>query len=209
MHEGGHAMHSFQVKDMYIISYKNTPSESAELASMSMELISMDYWDIFYDNEKDLNKAKREQLEGTIKMLPWVMIVDAFQHWIYTNSEHTPTQREDKFVELLKRFDPEVVDWQGYEKYRAQAWVYQLHITTVPFYYIEYAIAQLGALQIWRNYKTDPEKAINDYLNALSLGNSKPLPEVYKAAGIKFDFSRKTISELMNFVKKELENYKE
>jgi oligoendopeptidase F len=205
MHEAGHAMHNFQTANMEINDYKNTPSESAELASMSMELMTMDYWDIFYDNEADLKRAKREQIEGTITILPWIMVVDAFQHWCYENPEHTPTQREAYFLSLLNRFSDGLVNWDGYGKYRAMKWVYQLHITTVPFYYIEYAIAQLGALQIWKNYTQNKEAAVNGYLNALSLGSSKTLPEVYKAAGIRFDFSKDIIKELALFAGKELE----
>ncbi len=203
MHEGGHAMHSFQTKDMEIMMYKNTPSESAELASMAMELITMDYWDEFYDNETDLNRAKREQLERSIKIFPWVMIVDAFQHWMYENHEHTFRERQAKFAEILDRFDAGIINWKGFEDHKSLGWIFQLHITTVPFYYIEYAIAQLGALQVWRNYKTLPDIAVNDYLAALSLGSSKPLPEVYKQAGIKFDFSEDMIAELMDFVNQE------
>ena len=205
MHEGGHAMHSFQTKGLEIMEYKNTPSESAELASMSMELISMDYWGIFYENEQDLKRAKREQLERTINIFPWVMIVDAFQHWMYENPEHTSNERQAKYVELVQRFETGVIDYSGYEQYRELGWIYQLHITTVPFYYIEYAIAQLGALQIWRNYKINPDKAIDDYLHALSLGSSKSLPEVYKAANIEFNFSRNMIKDLMKFVDGQLE----
>ena len=205
MHEAGHAMHSFQTAGLEINDYKNTPSESAELASMSMELMTMDYWDVFYDNEEDLKRAKREQIEGTITIFPWIMIVDAFQHWCYENPEHTPSMREGYFLKLLDKFSDGVVNWGGYEKYRALKWVYQLHITTVPFYYIEYAIAQLGALQIWKNYTENPDKAVSNYLSALSLGSSKPLPEVYDAAGIKFDFSEGIIKDLAAFAGKELE----
>lgn len=204
LHEGGHATHNFQTADMELYEYKSTPSESAELASMSMELITMDFWDEFYPDKEELKRAKREQLESVITLFPWVMIVDAIQHWIYTHPEHTPSERDEKFIELLKKYDTGMVNWTGLEKYKAQKWIYQLHITTVPFYYIEYAIAQLGALQIWKNYKQKPDKALDDYLTALSLGSSRTLPEVYQAAGIEFNFSAGMIKDLMNFTKTEL-----
>jgi oligoendopeptidase F len=204
-HEGGHSVHGMLCADMKISDYRDTPSESAELASMSMELMTMDKWDEFYKNEEDFKRAKRGQLEGIIKFLPWGITVDKFQHWIYLNPQATSAERNDKFAEIAKEYTYSAVDFTNFEEVLKHRWKNQLHIYEVPFYYIEYAIAQLGALQIWKNYKQNPEKAIENYKNALSLGCSKPLPEVYAAAGIRFDFSEEIIKDLMSFVSKELE----
>lgn len=204
LHESGHAMHTFAMKDLKINAFKSLPSEVAELASMSMEFLSMPYWDVFYQDEADLKKAKREQLESAVKMLPWFMIVDAFQHWIYLNPEHTVEEREEYFLSLLERFDTGV-NWDGLEKYKKLNWLFQLHIFEVPFYYIEYGISQLGALSIYRNYKKLGKKeALKKYENFLKLGYTKPVDKIYETAGINFDFSEKNITELVNFVKEEL-----
>lgn len=203
LHESGHAMHSAAGKNIRIAQYLDTPSEVAELASMSMELLTMDYWDEFYTNADDLKKAKRDQLEGTLSFLPWAMIVDAFQHWIYTNPEHSPEQRYDAYVDLHKRFST-IQDWSGIEELRKHTWMMQLHIFEVPFYYIEYGMAQLGALSIYKNYRENKAKAIADYQNFLNLGYSKPVKELYNTAGIDFDFSEGRIRELVDFVSVEL-----
>ena len=204
-HEGGHSVHSMLCSEMKIADYREVPSESAELASMSMELICMDKWDEFYKNEEDLKRAKREQLEDIIKFLPWGITVDRFQHWIYLNPESSDKERNSKFAEIAKQFVYSFVDFTGYEENLKHIWKAQLHIYEVPFYYIEYAIAQLGALQVWRQYKLNPKNAIENYKKALSLGCSVPLREVYKVAGISFDFSEKIIKELMEFTWNELE----
>lgn len=205
LHEAGHAMHSAATKDIKIDYYCDTPSEVAELASMSMELLTMDYWGEYYSDLQDLNKAKRDQLEGTLSFLPWCMTVDAFQHWVYLNPEHTPEQRSAAYVELNKRFGSGV-DWSGLEEYRELGWLPQLHIFEVPFYYIEYGIAQLGALSVYMNYKNDREKALRQYQTFLELGYQKPVKRVYEAAGIPFDFSEDRIGVLVDFVRGELQN---
>ncbi len=205
MHEGGHAVHSFLSSDLELVDFKELPSEVAELASMSMELISSEYWNVFYDNKDDLKRAKRTHLEGVINVLPWIATIDKFQHLLYLTPHHTAEEREELWTNTAKEFGSSVVDWSGYEKYYAKLWQKQMHIFEVPFYYIEYGIAQLGAIAIWRNYKQNPEKALDDYENALKLGYSKSIPEIYKTAGIEFNFSKEYISELMQFVKGELE----
>ncbi len=204
-HEGGHSVHDMLKFKIKVSEYKNVPSESAELASMSMELITMDKWDELYKDEEDLKRAKREHLEGIIKFLPWAMTVDKFQHWIYLNPKSSAEERNKKFAEIAKDFVYSYVDWSGYEEVLKHRWKAQLHIYEVPFYYIEYAISQLGALQVWREYKKDPVKAIENYKKALALGSSKPLKEIYEAAGIKFDFSERMIKELMEFTWNEIE----
>ncbi|RUA29243.1 MAG: M3 family oligoendopeptidase [Bacteroidetes bacterium] len=205
LHEGGHAVHSFLMNDLELTDFKNPPSEVAELASMSMELITLDYWDIFFDNEEDLKRAKTEHLEGIIETLPWVATIDKFQHWIYENPEHTVEERTKAWNDILDDFSDSITDWSGLEKFKDNLWQKQLHLYEVPFYYIEYGMAQLGAVAVWKNYKTDPKKGLDSYMKALKMGYIKSIPEVYEAADIKFDFSKKNISELMSFVKEEME----
>lgn len=204
IHEGGHAVHSFLSRELKLTAFKSLPSEVAELASMSMELISMDYWDVFYADETELKRAKKEQLETLLKILPWVAIVDKFQHWIYTNPNHTQEQRIDQWNSINDSFSGGHIDWSGFEEAKSTSWHRQLHIFEVPFYYIEYGMAQLGAIAVWRNYKNNPQKAIEQYMAALKLGFTKSIPEIYAAAGIKFDYSREYVKELADFVKMEL-----
>ncbi|MBX2971211.1 MAG: M3 family oligoendopeptidase [Cyclobacteriaceae bacterium] len=208
MHEGGHAVHNFLTRDLTLNDFKSTPSEVAELASMSMELISMDAWDIFFTNEDDLKRAKREHLEDILETLPWVATIDKFQHWIYEHPNHSLEERKENWNAILNQFSDTVTDWKGQEEAKDYLWQKQLHLYEVPFYYIEYGMAQLGAVAIWRNYKQDKQKGLEGYLNALKLGYMKSIPEVYAAANIRFDFSRAYISELMEFVKQELEKLK-
>lgn len=205
VHEGGHAVHSFLSKDLELAAFKNCPSEVAELASMSMELISYDGQDEFYPASEDLERAKAEHLEGIIKILPWIATVDKFQHWIYTHPEHTTDDRKNYWLTLSKEFGTGMIDWAGLEHIQAFTWQKQLHLFEVPFYYIEYGMAQLGALAVWRNYLTDKNKAIAQYKDALALGYTKPIGEIYKIAGVEFSFSSSYIKELMAFVNKELE----
>jgi len=203
LHESGHAMHSAATKDIPISFYKDTPSEVAELASMSMELLSMDYWDIYYQDPQDLIKAKRDQLEGTLTFLPWCMSVDAFQHWVYTHPDHDAAQRREAFLDIYERFFPDI-DWSGVEHYKHLRWMQQLHIFEVPFYYIEYGMAQLGALSVYMNYRENGRNALEAYQRFLELGYSKPVSELYQAAGIDFDFSEAKLGRLVDFVRREL-----
>ncbi len=208
LHEGGHAVHSIVTKDLALNTFRNFPSEVAELASMSMELISMDNWDVYFDNEDELKRAKIQHLEDIISTLPWVATVDKFQHWIYENPTHTIAERTEAWLRIYEQFSDSVTDWSGLEKYKAAMWHKQLHIFELPFYYIEYGIAQLGAIGVWKNYKQNPEKGLEGYLNALKLGYTKPMGEIYAAANIPFDFSKAHIASLMDFVRGELEMLK-
>ncbi len=205
VHEGGHAIHSILSRELELTTFKDIPSEVAELASMSMELISMEHWDVFFDNPEDLKRAKRDQLEKILRVLPWIAVVDKFQHWVYENPGHKVEERSEFWTRIIKQYRNQVVDWTGYEDVLENMWQKQLHIFEVPFYYIEYGIAQLGAIAVWRNYKTNPEKALNDYEKALQLGYTKPIAEIYQAAGVQFNFSAPYIKELIDFVKKEME----
>ena len=208
LHEGGHAVHSLVTRDLALNSFKHTPSEVAELASMSMELITMDFWDEFFENESDLKRAKVQHLESIIETLPWVATIDKFQHWMYENPSHTPEQRTEEWVKIYSLFTDHVMDWSGLEQFRKYLWQRQLHIYEVPFYYIEYGIAQLGAIGVWKNYRENPEAGLKGYLDALKLGYTAPITEIYKAANIPFDFSQKHITDLMQFVRAELEQLK-
>jgi len=205
VHEGGHAIHTFLTANLELNDFKHCPSEVAELASMSMELISMDQWHIYFDNEADLIRAKREQLLDVLKTLPWVAVIDQFQHWIYTNPSHNAADREEAFKQIYTTFGAGFANWDGLEHEFGNIWQKQLHVFELPFYYIEYGIAQLGAIAIWKNYKENPEKALQQYLDALKLGYTKPMNEIYETAGIKFDFSSSYIKELAAFVKDELD----
>lgn len=204
VHEGGHAVHSFLSRNLQLTGFKSLTSEIAELASMSMELLSMKYWDVFYKNEDDLIRAQKEQLEGILKILPWIAQVDEFQHWLYENPLHSNTQRSDKWVKLCSEYGTGLTDWDGYEELQRNSWQRQLHIFEVPFYYIEYGIAQLGALQVWMNSLEDEKKTVLAYKTALSLGYTKTIPEIYEAAGIQFDFSEKIITDLAIVIDKEI-----
>ena len=206
VHEGGHAVHTFLTADLELNDFKHCPSEVAELASMSMELISMDNWDVYFSDPEELKRAKRDQLIDVIKTLPWVAVVDQFQHWIYTNPDHNDEQRRDAWMQIYERFGASFVDWADNKEAEANLWQKQLHIFEVPFYYIEYGMAQLGAIAVWKNYKENPEKGLQQYMDALKLGYTKTIREIYETAGVKFDFSAAYVKELVAFVKQELEN---
>ena len=208
MHEGGHAVHSFLTRKLELGDFKNPPSEVAELASMSMELISMDHWNLFFQKKDDLKRAKIEHLEQIIETLPWVATIDKFQHWIYENPTHNHDERRVVWNKIFQQFSDSITDWTGLEENRNYLWQKQLHLFEVPFYYIEYGMAQLGAIAVWKNYKENHIKGLKGYMDALKLGYTKTIPEVYAAANIKFDFSKTYISELMAFVKEELHKLK-
>lgn len=180
--------------------------EIAEVASMSMELFSMDSWEIFFENKEELIRAKQHQLERVITIFPWIATIDKFQHWVYENPDHTEEERAENWMRILNEFSSGAIDFSGLENYRRYSWQRQLHLFEVPFYYIEYGIAQLGAIGLWMQFKQNKEQALNNYINALSLGATKTLPELFKAAGLTFDFSPNHVSELMKFVNKEMKS---
>ncbi len=205
VHEGGHAIHSFLSHPLELTGFKEYPTEMAEVASMSMELFTMDHWNVFFNNEEEMKRAKRHQLERVITIFPWIATIDKFQHWIYEYPNHTLEERKANWLRILNEFSPATIDYSGLEHFRAYGWQRQLHLFEVPFYYIEYGIAQLGAIALWKNYKENPKQALQSYMNGLSLGGTRTLPELYASAGIEFNFSPERISELMLFVKKELD----
>jgi len=203
LHEAGHAFHALAARDEDLHAYRNNPPiEFCEVASMSMELLGNEFIEEFY-SAADANRARRVHLEGVIGVFPWIATVDEFQHWIYTHPGHSRAERAAAWLELMDRFGGDV-DWSGYEAARANLWHRQLHIFTHPFYYIEYGIAQLGALQVWANSKRDRAKTLNDYKKSLALGGSRPLPELFQAAGCKFQFDAAAIRPLIQLAQDEL-----
>ncbi len=201
MHEGGHAVHSFLAHPLELSSFKEYPMEIAELASMSMELFTMEHWDVFFKDPEELKRARVEELERVISVLPWIATIDKFQHWLYTHVGHSVAEREAAWMDILNEFSTGVVDWSGFETYRRNFWQKQLHLYEVPFYYIEYGIAQLGAIAMWRQYRANKQQALDHYEQALALGYTCTLKELYDAAGIRFDFSPAYIAELGSFVR--------
>lgn len=202
LHEGGHAFHAVAAREEPLVFLRHAPMEFCEVASMAMELFGADHLNVFY-NDADHARAKRVHLEGIIRFFPWMATIDSFQHWIYTHPGHTRKQRTDEWIRLLNRFGSKT-DWSGLEDAREALWQRQLHLFHVPFYYIEYGIAQLGALQLWTKAKEDTQRALNNYRAGLKLGGTRPLPELFSAAGIRFDFSEKTLKPLMNAIGEEL-----
>ena len=203
VHEAGHAFHSMLCKGEPLLHYRHPPLEFCEVASMSMEMLAYPYLDEFYD-AAEVARAKRDHLEGIVKVLPWIATIDAFQHWLYTHPDHSRKQRTECWLDLDERFGS-AVNWEGLENFRAVMWQRQLHLFEVPFYYIEYGIAQLGAMQLWLNSKKNEKNAIEHYTRAMRLGGSRPLPELFEAAGLTFDFGPGIVSRLIEEVQQELD----
>jgi oligoendopeptidase F len=201
LHEGGHAFHALAA-DEPLLFVRSAPIEFCEVASMSMELLGSEHLGVFY-NDADAARAKRTLLEGILRTLPWIATIDLFQHWLYTHPGHSADQRTAHWLTLLDRFGSKA-DWSGHEAARQALWHRQLHLFGHPFYYVEYAIAQLGALQLWLKSMEDPRRALSNYRTALKLGGTRPLPELFSAAGIRFDFSKQTLRPLVDRVREEL-----
>ncbi len=204
LHEAGHAFHTLWARDEPIIFVTHAPMEFCEVASMSMELLACDDYGIFYDTQEEAARAKRKQLEGIIRFFPWMATIDGFQHWLYTNPGHSESQRAEAWLNIWNRFRSKEVDYTGFEDITRTFWHRQLHLFGYPFYYVEYGIAQLGALQVWRNSLQNKADAVAKYRQALSLGGTRPLPDLFEAAGAKFDFSPKTIEPLVELCQSEL-----
>ena len=202
LHEGGHAVHSFLVHNLRLNAFKHCPSEIAELASMSMELLTMPHWDLFFTYQEELNRAKKDHLIHVISCLPWMATIDAFQHWVYTHPNHTLAERAENWNHIFGSFSDSITDWTSYEECKSHLWQKQLHLFEVPFYYIEYAIAQLGAIGVWKNAQENPKQALHSYLNALKSGHTASMRTVYQTAGVSFDFSRPHIRSLAQCVRK-------
>ncbi|TAE10082.1 MAG: M3 family oligoendopeptidase [Bacteroidetes bacterium] len=200
VHEGGHAVHSFLAHPLALTAFKEYPTEMAEVASMAMELFSMQHWDVFFTNKTELLQAKLHQLERVITIFPWIAIIDKFQHWVYAHPSHSVEERMATWQQIRAEFASSELDTTGLENLLAHSWQRQLHLFEVPFYYIEYGIAQLGAIAMWRQFQQNGERALQHYKQALALGGTKTLPELYTAAGIEFSFEPGYVAELMQFV---------
>ena len=204
VHEGGHAIHSFLAHPLPLTGFKEYPMEIAEVASMAMELFSMEHWEVFFSDAEQLKKAKEYQLERVITIFPWIATIDKFQHWVYEHPTHSNEERTTRWNEILHEFSDGVIDFSGLENFRSNLWQKQLHLFEVPFYYIEYGIAQLGAIGMWRQFKLNKQQALDNYCDVLSKGGTQTLPQLFETAGLKFDFSPDTIKVLMDFVKAEM-----
>ena len=205
LHEAGHAFHAQATRGDDLYPYRSAPIEFCEVASMAMELLGAEFLEEFYP-AAEANRARKTHFEGIIGFFPWMAVVDAFQHWIYTHPDHTRSEREAAYGQLMDRFGGDV-DYAGYAAARLHSWHRQLHIFLYPFYYVEYGIAQLGALQVWANSKADRARALLAYKKGLSLGGSRPLPELFQAAGCRLEFSAETIRPLIQLVQSELKKY--
>jgi oligoendopeptidase F len=212
LHEAGHAFHTFEAHKQPLIWQRHPGSEMAEVASMSMELLSAPYITEAqggYYSVEDAQRARVEHLEGLLALLPHIASVDAFQHWIYTSGQGQDRDARDAaWLDIRNRFEPGI-NWSGLEPQRLARWYRQLHIFLLPFYYIEYGIAQLGALQVWRNSLEDSEGATAAYRQALALGATRPLPELFEAAGAKLAFDETTFAELVDLVEQTLNELRE
>ena len=202
IHEAGHAFHALLSRDEPLLAYRHPPIEFAEVASMGMELLAAPGLSHFYDTAQ-AGRARRSHLEGIIGTLCWVATIDAYQHWLYTRDTPTAAQRDVYWLELHARFGANV-SWEGLESFRTKLWHKQLHLYEVPFYYIEYGIAQLGALQLWMNALEHADDALEAYRGALRLGGARPLPELFHAAGLQFDFGPVTVARLADALRSEL-----
>ena len=204
VHEGGHAIHSFLSHPLELTGFKEYPTEFAEVASMSMELFSMNEWGVFFEHEEELSRAKEQHLERVLTIFPWIATIDKFQQWVYEHPTHSAEEREENWKRILDEFTPKTLDTTGLDQYRIYNWQRQLHLFEVPFYYIEYGIAQLGAIGLWQQFQNNREQALANYTGALSLGGTRTLPQLFEAAGLKFDLSPHHIKGLMEFVHEEL-----
>jgi len=199
IHEAGHAFHSIYCGHLELIGERSYPIEFAEVASMSMELMTQNEWGEFY-NDEEANRARIGHLEGIIFLLPWIATIDSFQHWIYSNPGHTRDERKTVWNSIRDRFGSNM-EWGDYQGHRDTSWQQQGHLFGVPFYYVEYGIAQLGALQLWRTQRKDSVKALSDYSNAMALGNTKTLPELFSAADIELGFGEEHLGSLISEVR--------
>ncbi|MBL8746034.1 MAG: M3 family oligoendopeptidase [Phycisphaerae bacterium] len=204
VHEAGHAFHSLLCRDEPLVAYREAPIEFCEVASMSMQILTMPLWDEYYRSPSDRGRAAKAHYERVITILAWIAQMDAFQHWIYLNPKHTHDERNAHWLHLDARFGPPI-DWSGLADARAWQWQRQLHLFLHPFYFIEYGIAQLGALGLWlHSLEKGTASALERYKRAMRLGGSRPLPELFEAAGLPFDFGEATVSRLIGAVETEM-----
>ncbi len=195
LHECGHAFHSLLCRDHALLQHRDYPIEIAETASMSMELLGLEHVGTVYGDD-DARRVRKKHLEGVLRTLAWIASIDAFQHWIYGAPGHDHEQRRVAWLDIRRRFGGDV-DWTGLEDALAMQWIAQPHLFHHPFYYIEYAIAQLAALQVWQRYRRDPSDALAAYRRALSLGGSRPLPDLFEQLGVRFQLDAGALRPLV------------
>lgn len=203
LHEAGHAFHFFAATHQPLVFTRHAPIEFCEVASMTMELLALPHYDLIYTSSEDANRARLQQLERVVTILLWVVTIDSYQHWLYTHPGHSLAERTAAWLQVHQRFSGPV-DWSGLEDIREFYWQRQLHLFDVPFYYVEYGIAQLGAMQIWLRAQEDSRQALADYRHSLALGGRRPLPELFETAGTRFDFSEQTLRPLMEAASTEI-----
>ncbi|HYC11885.1 MAG TPA: M3 family oligoendopeptidase [Nitrososphaerales archaeon] len=209
LHECGHSFHTFLMRDEglpYFNGGANLPLEFAEVASISMEIISGEHYQGTFYNEQDARRSNWEEAVGNVKLFTWVATIDAFQHWVYTHPDHSHEERAKAWVDTFNRFSG-LESYEGLEASRAYRWQRQLHLFEVPFYYIEYGIALTGALGIWTRYRRDRRAAIESYKDALSLGASRSLPELFRAAGLEWDLGPRTLNRLADELRSAVRGY--
>ena len=208
LHESGHAFHSLEAAKLPLLFQRHPGAEMAEVASMSMELLASPFIDKDnggYYTEEEASRSRRELLEGISQFFPHCASVDAFQHWIYLDEAGRDADaRDQKWLDVRRRFEGDTVDWSGLDRERIARWYQQPHFFGSPFYYIEYGIAQLGALQVWRNSLRDRKEATRQYRQALAMGATRSLPELFKAAGARLVFDSEGMRELVTLVEEEL-----
>ena len=204
LHEAGHAFHAFESFALPYIWQTDVAMEFCEVASMSMELLAAPYltknFDGFY-TPAEAARARIEHLNGILAFLPYMAVVDGFQHWVYTHPDAAldAAACDEAWDKLWTRF-MRGIDWSGLEAERESGWHRKLHIFQVPFYYIEYGMAQVGALQVWRNALRDQSKAVATYRQALQLGGTRTLPQLFSAAGADFRFDEPMLKELVSLI---------
>jgi len=203
LHEGGHAFHTIATRGEPLGDYRSAPMEFCEVASMSMELFGLERIDTIYDSQ-DAREAKYLQFESIVDLFGWVATIDAFQHWLYTHPGHSRDERREKWIDLASRFAPHI-DWGDMDDYFAYLWHRQGHLFHAPFYYIEYAIAQIGALQAWLLEREDHDGMVRAYQAALALGGSQGLPDLFETAGLHFAMGRDILNEIIPAVMKRIE----
>jgi oligoendopeptidase F len=201
LHEGGHAFHSWACRQEPLLAYRGSPIEFAEVASMGMECLALPHTGEFFG--PDQPRATRRFFEKIVGFFPYMASIDAFQHYVYTHVDAGLEAWKDHWQSLTRRFAREL-DLRGLEPQDRRSWQKKLHVYEVPFYYVEYGIAQLGALQVWRNSLGDYSQAVAEYRAGLALGGSRPLPDLFETAGCRFDFSDATLRPLVGAVMERL-----
>ncbi|MEK4648016.1 M3 family metallopeptidase [Exiguobacterium sp. FSL W8-0210] len=204
MHEIGHAVHHDAMKETYD-GLQSIPLEVGEFAAMSLELLTMNEWHQVIPNKKDVARAKLEQIRSIVEFLPETIIVDRFQSWLYAHPDHDPTERHAYYADLRESYDTDVIDWSETPDWKGHAWMSVIHLFETPFYYIEYAIAQIAALQVYHRFTKDPDQTLKDFIAALALSQTHSIQAVYARAGVSFLPSDAEMKELMAFLEGQIE----